>query len=384
MKRLTNRLLTAFAAALLFSALVTPALAAGVNVTPTARNLEQSGNIVPSFALIPYLSQMQSNAAATYGSWTLATVNNAAGTTITAGNMLGILETRTGAAAVTDTTDTAANIIAAIPGVTIGSQALWEIQNQNTGLLTLAGGTSVTMAGQIVVPINQTWLGQINVATGNIGSATVTQQGAGYSSGSPPTVTIAGGGCTGVTATATVPAGTNFVSGITITAAGSLCNSPSLVTCVIGAPVLSGTLTVPATCTANVVPTNVTITGYTTVPAAALPNTQFRSISAGNGTFLAGDISGGTYTVLASSGATAMTTRTATLMFGDVPNAQAGLSYYLRIYNTNAGTLTLTGGTGVTITGTATIATAIWRDYVVTLNSATTLTMQNVGSGTAN
>ena len=58
-------------------------------------------------------------------------------------------------------------------------------------------------------------------------------------------------------------------------------------------------------------------------------------------------------------------------------------TYLLRIYNSGDNTITLTGGTGVTITGTATIATAKFRDYIVTFDSATTLTMQNVGNGTA-
>ena len=378
MRNIVNRLLALCVAALI----AFPAFAAPVPVSIPARNLEQLGGVIPGYALIPYLSQVQTNAAPQFGAWTLVTLTNAAGATVTGGNMPGVLETRTGAAAVTDTTDTAINIIAAIPGATIGSQALWQIQNQNTGLLTLGGGTNVTMAGQIVVPINQTWLGQINVATGNIGSAIVVQQGAGYQSTSLPTVTITGGGCSGVTATAQVSAGTSFVNGITITGAGSACNSPAAVTCTISAPTSAGP-TVQATCTASVVPTNVTITGYTTVPAASLPVTQFTTTAAGNGTLTAGQITGAGYTVLASSGATAFTTRTATQMFADTPNAQAGTSYLLRVVNTNAGTLTLTGGTGVTITGTATLATNTTRDYTVTFNSSTTLTLQSLGSGVA-
>jgi len=385
MKRFANPLLTLVAAAFLFSSIISPALSAGITTTnpSAASRLETNGNIVPSFALIPYLSQLQSGGAATYGSWTLATVTNAAGTTVTAGNMVGVLETRTGAAAVSDTTDTAANIIGAIPNATIGSQALWEIQNQNTGLLTLVAGASVTLAGQTVVPINQTWIGQINVATGNIGSATVTNQGAGYSTA--PTVTIAGGSCSGVTATATVSPGTNYVSGITITAAGSACATPSLVTCTIGAPTNAGP-TIQATCTANVVPTNVTITGYNTVPQASLPTTQYTSIATGNGTMAAGQMTGANYVILDTSGATALTTRTAAQLFADTPNAFVGLSWIFRTRNSNAGTLTYTGGTGVTFTtvGSAnTIITQAWRDHQCVFASATTVTCTNIGAGTA-
>jgi hypothetical protein len=390
MSKLANRLLTACVAALLFSSIVEPALSAGIVTTSpsAASKLEQQGSVVPSWALIQYLSQLQSGGAATYGSWTLATVNNAAGTTVTAGNMVGVLETRTGAAAVSDTTDTALNIIGAIPFAGIGSQALWEIQNQNTGLLTLVGGTNVTLAGQTVVPINQTWIGQINVATGNIGSATVVQQGAGYSSTAVPTVTIAGGSCSGVTATATVPPGANYVSGITITGAGSACATPSLVTCTIGAPTASGP-TVQATCTANVVPTNVTITGYTTVPAASLPNTQFTALSGGTPLTLTGANMAGANSVIINltntlGGAGTLNSATAAQIIAAWPNAQIGESYLMRVINSSAGAFawTLTTATGVTLTGTMSIAQNTWRDFQVTMTGAATVTIQQIGTGT--
>ena len=54
-----------------------------------------------------------------------------------------------------------------------------------------------------------------------------------------------------------------------------------------------------------------------------------------------------------------------------------------RIVNTGAGTLTLTadGGATVTLTGTATVATNVFRDYTLTFTSATAATIQSVGSG---
>ncbi|SRR5260221_5296135 len=108
----------------------------------------------------------------------------------------------------------------------------------------------------------------------------------------------------------------------------------------------------------------------------------YSTVSTGNGTAAVNSLSAANFTIYATSGATALTTRTAAQMIADQPNTPVGSSYLLRVYNTNAGTLTLTGGTGVTISGTATIATVTWRDYMVTFNSATTLTMQNIGSGT--
>ena len=62
-------------------------------------------------------------------------------------------------------------------------------------------------------------------------------------------------------------------------------------------------------------------------------------------------------------------------------NPPNGFNYTLTITNTGAGTFTLAGGTGVTVTGTATVAQNISRQYLVTVNSPTTMTIQEVASG---
>lgn len=135
----------------------------------------------------------------------------------------------------------------------------------------------------------------------------------------------------------------------------------------------------------SMIPSYALIPYLTQIEAGAVQlGMQFTSVATGNGTAAVNSLSGGNFTIYATSGATALTTRTAAQMIADQPNTPVGSSYLLRVYNTNGSTLTLTGGTGVTITGTATIATAVWRDYMVTFNSATTLTLQNLGSGTAN
>lgn len=103
------------------------------------------------------------------------------------------------------------------------------------------------------------------------------------------------------------------------------------------------------------------------------------------GTFAVGDITGGCPSILQNTGATpgAQTVRTAAQMFADIPGAVVGGSYPFRIVNTGAGTLTITADAGptVTLTGTMTIATNIWRDYLLTFTSATAATIQSVGSG---
>lgn len=59
-----------------------------------------------------------------------------------------------------------------------------------------------------------------------------------------------------------------------------------------------------------------------------------------------------------------------------------GSSFTLRIKNSaNSNTWTVVTNTGWTLTGTVTILTGTWRDFVVTLNTLTTATLQNAGGG---
>jgi hypothetical protein len=103
-------------------------------------------------------------------------------------------------------------------------------------------------------------------------------------------------------------------------------------------------------------------------------------------TFAAGQLTGAINVSYASTAGTpgSIATRTATEMFADDPYARVGGAYRLRISNTAAGaaTMTITAGSGVTLTGTATVADAAYRDFVVTYTSATALVIQNVGGGT--
>lgn len=92
------------------------------------------------------------------------------------------------------------------------------------------------------------------------------------------------------------------------------------------------------------------------------------------------------FTLTGTLGAGAnLTTPTAAAWIAALPMLKSGTSYTLRIVNSSSGAFawTVVGGTGVTVTGTATIAQNTFRDFVVTVNSsAGTVTMQNVGSGT--
>ena len=105
------------------------------------------------------------------------------------------------------------------------------------------------------------------------------------------------------------------------------------------------------------------------------------------GTIPANIITGGAQVTCITTNATpgTQTTRTAAQMFAEDPTAYIGAGYTLRICNSGAGTLTLAGGTGVTVTGTATVATNTFRDFNVRYTgteAAPTMTITNIGLGT--
>jgi hypothetical protein len=116
---------------------------------------------------------------------------------------------------------------------------------------------------------------------------------------------------------------------------------------------------------------------------------QFVTMSGVNVTLAPNAITGGTSVFLTSTGngANALTTRTAAQMFADLQaffglDDLTGMSFDLQITQTGNNTITLTAGTGVTLTGTMTIATNTFRQFVVTVNGPAAITIQSVGTGT--
>ena len=78
----------------------------------------------------------------------------------------------------------------------------------------------------------------------------------------------------------------------------------------------------------------------------------------------------------------ALTLPTVASLIAALPNPIAGDSYVLRVKNSaNSGTWTVTTNTGWTLTGTMTVATGTWRDFVLTLSSLAAATLQNAGGG---
>jgi len=80
-----------------------------------------------------------------------ATLANAAGQTWTTAQIAPGVLTRSGAAGVSDTTPTAAQIVAAIPGCEVGSGYEFSVINNNSGTLTIVAGAGVTLAGTTTI-----------------------------------------------------------------------------------------------------------------------------------------------------------------------------------------------------------------------------------------
>lgn len=155
---------------------------------------------------------------------------------------------------------------------------------------------------------------------------------------------------------------------------------------------MTGDMTIPVnTWTKFVVTISTGTTGIVQEVASGplvtpLPTAQFSTINVTTGTLAAGNASGAADVYLASTNATpgSQAMRTPAQILGDTPSLVVGQSYALRILNAGAGTFTLAtdSGTGFTMTGTMTIATTTFRDFIVTINSGTTGTVQAVGQGT--
>lgn len=101
-------------------------------------------------------------------------------------------------------------------------------------------------------------------------------------------------------------------------------------------------------------------------------------------TLTAAMISGNNYTVHVSAGGAtpSLTMPTAAAIIANITGFAVGDAYVLRIVNTNSGTATIVTNTGITTTGTLTLATQTWREFVITQTSAGALSMVSIGTGT--
>lgn len=118
--------------------------------------------------------------------------------------------------------------------------------------------------------------------------------------------------------------------------------------------------------------------------AIALASAKYtKNTTSGATTAAAGDMSGAAFTTAEYSavGAANLTTRTAAQIIADA-GLKIGQSYALLGVNTSGGTTTIVAGTGVTLTGTMTLATNTTRLFIVTVTGAATITIQSVSIGT--
>lgn len=305
------------------------------------------------------------------GSELMGTLTTVGAGTITGALFNNSLIKRTGAtAAFTDTTDTAANIIAAVAqGIgasNVQNGTSWRLRYLNTlgFTCTIAAGTNVSLVGQcnvhplstkefLVTVLNGTAT-QVFTGTTVNASKVITGMTAAQTALLTTGMAISGTGIPASTLIASIQPGIGVTTDTNSTADGSLISLTF-------AP-------------------RVSITSI--FQELELPDHGYVAITAGTSTLSAGDMTGARNQVLNCSGQAAitLTTRTADQMIADIPNAQIGMTWNLRVLNRNSNTLTMSAGSGVTITGTATLATVLWKDFICTYTAASTIVMQVAAS----
>lgn len=98
-------------------------------------------------------TQQIANLAGSDAAPTITAITTAGAGTLTAAGLVGRVINRTGPTAdFTDTTDTVANIIAALPNAYVGQAFFVDIKNNSSWQQTIAGATSVTVSGITVIP----------------------------------------------------------------------------------------------------------------------------------------------------------------------------------------------------------------------------------------
>jgi hypothetical protein len=133
------------------------------NPDPIA-GIEQDGALVPNGALVGAMNALQTNASPAFGNWSQTLIPAIAAATYNGNNMVGgIIRRFSPGAAFTDCTDTATNIVNAIPGAKVNQTFPMLIANLGSGLMTLAAGAGVTIAGtaSISSATARLYLGQV-------------------------------------------------------------------------------------------------------------------------------------------------------------------------------------------------------------------------------
>lgn len=344
----------------------------------------------------------------------IATVGNG---TLTAASIVGGVITRSGStSAFTDTTDTAANIVAAITSPVAGESFFLYIRNTTAFAETFAGGTGVTLSGNVILPAHSTsaflvtltsltavamlMVGQMSQTTVAPELATaLTTNGAGTITGAG----IAGGvtlrSGTSAAVTDTTDTAANIIAARANVAIGDSWEytytntAPFNITLAGGTGVtITGVAAVAANANARFLVTytaaaTITMVGISSGSNVEIPASQY-STAAGQSTALTGvQVAGANFVVYDNTGTTPANLQMATAaqIVAAIPNAQIGFAYTLQIRNSSgsANTATITTNTGITLTGTMTIAQSVTRTFIVTLVSLSAVTVQSVGISAA-
>ncbi len=158
----------------------------------------------------------------------VTTLSTVGAGTVTAAGIAGAITSRTGSQSgtpFTDTTDTAANIIAAMPNAHIGQSFEYTYQNTTNAVATLTGGVGVTVSGITSVLagasarflVTYTAAATINmVGFQSAQAASASQQSAVFAGSTSGTTTLKASAVAGTT-TQTLPA----VTGVTASTSGS-------------------------------------------------------------------------------------------------------------------------------------------------------------------
>ena len=347
---------------------------------------------------------------------TITTVGNG---TLLAANLVGQIITRSGSTgAYTDTTDTAAAIIAALPNAVVGQAIIVTIRNTVPYAETISAGSGVTLSGNTVIPANSvmdfllTYSGtgavtMFGLAAEPLTSAPLLAQG---------TLTTVGAGTilaativpgfllrTGSTSvfTDTTDTGTNIAAAYPNIAIGNSFlftyqNSTYSVATLAGGVGVASAATFATVgpgawaqflftyTAANTFTVTTVESGYNWL---GLPPVAYNTGTTTT-TFTAAQITGNGagMAVYTSTAATpgSIATPTATAMFAAIQGAYVGLSWVFRVINdvvTNS--LTVTADASVTLSGKTTyVATPFGSmDFLMTFTSATTATMKYIGGG---
>ncbi len=124
-----------------------------VKLTPAAQNTEQAGAMVPNGALVAALSQLSANAGPAFGNWSQSLVPASLSATTYTGSQIvgGIILRFNPGAAFTDCSDTATNIVNAIPGAVPLQTFPLFLANLGSGLMTFATNTGISLTGTMTV-----------------------------------------------------------------------------------------------------------------------------------------------------------------------------------------------------------------------------------------